>query len=439
MNKKTAIEKFKELYGDKYDYSKIGNITSTSDKITIVCPKHGEFVKTVNNHLHGQGCPQCKKECRVKNEKNEFLKMADELHKGKYDYSKVEYINNHTKVCIICPIHGEFWQTPSSHINQGCGCPKCANKNKTLEEILNKCKEIHGDKYDYSLIESPNMAKVQKIKCNRCGRIFEIDLNAHIHAKRGCKYCNHRSYAYTTEEFIERAKEIYGDKYDYSKVNYVNKKTLVCIVCPKHGEFWQTPGHFLRGQACKKCSNKLFKLNKEIFIERSNNIHNNKYDYSKVDYKTVEDKVCIVCPLHGEFWQTPHSHMSGVGCPKCHEENNINESRLFDIIKEKYGDEVIGQYRVEWLSGQTIDIYIPSKKIGIEYQGIQHFQPIKYFGGIKKYEYTVRKDKEKFEKCKNNGVKLFYFSKEKKIPNEYLDVIYSNNNDLLKEIEDYGT
>ena len=310
MNNKTAIEKFKELYGDKYDYSKIGNITSTSDKIAIVCPKHGEFVKTVNNHLHGQGCPQCKKECRVKNEKNEFLKMADELHKGKYDYSKVEYINNHTKVCIICPIHGEFWQTPE---------------------------------------------------------------------------------------------------------------------------------HFLRGQACKKCSNKLFKLNKEIFIERSNNIHNNKYDYSKVDYKTVEDKVCIVCPLHGEFWQTPHSHMSGVGCPKCHEENNINESRLFDIIKEKYGDEVIGQYKVEWLSGQTIDIYIPSKKIGIEYQGIQHFQPIKYFGGIKKYEYTVRKDKEKFEKCKNNGVKLFYFSKEKKIPNEYLDVIYSNNNDLLKEIEDYGT
>ena len=231
----------------------------------------------------------------------------------------------------------------------------------------------------------------------------------HIHNNRGCRYCSHRSYAYTTKEFISKAKEVHGDKYDYSKVEYVNKLTPVCIICPTHGEFWKRPEHFLRGQGCPKCSNKLFKLNKDIFIDRSNKIHNNKYNYSKVEYKTVEDKVCIICPMHGEFWQTPHSHMSGVGCPKCHEEHNVNESVLFDIIKEYHGKEVVSQYRADWLSGQTIDIYIPSKKIGIEYQGVQHFKPIKYFGGNKKYDYTVKKDKEKFEKCKNNGVKLFYF------------------------------
>jgi hypothetical protein len=439
MDRNTAIEKFKEIYGDKYDYSKIGNITSTSDKIIIVCPIHGKFVKTVNNHLHHQGCPKCKIDERIKNGYNSFIKDARRIHGDKYDYSKIEYINNHTKVCIICPKHGEFWQEPSTHISQKCGCPKCANKNKTLEEIICKCKKIHGDKYDYSLVDSANMSKKQRIKCNNCGRFFEIDLNSHINTKRGCKYCSHRSYAYTTEEFIKKAKKIHGNKYDYSKVNYINKKTPVIIICPTHGEFWKTPEHFLRGQGCNKCSNKLFKLNKEIFIERSNKIHNSKYDYSKVEYKTVEDKVRIICPTHGEFWQTPHSHMSGVGCPKCHEENNINESRLFDIVKEKYGDEVISQYKADWLSGQTIDIYIPSKKIGIEYQGIQHFKPVKYFGGVKKYEYTVTKDKEKFNKCKNNGIKLLYFSKEKELPNEYLDIIYNNNDDLLKEIENYGT
>ena len=375
MNKKTAIEKFKELYGDKYDYSKIGNITSTSDKITIVCPKHGEFVKTVNNHLHGQGCPKCKIEERIKNGQKEFERMGNKIHNGKYNYNKSTYKGYNEKVCIICPIHGEFWQTPSLHISQKCGCPKCANKNKELNEVIEKCIEIHGDKYDYSLIESPILSKKQKIKCKNCGRIFEIDLGSHIHNKRGCKFCSHRSYVYTTDEFKERAYKVHGDKYDYSK---------------------------------SEC-------------------------------KGVDDKVCIICPIHGEFWQTPHSHMSGVGCPKCHEEHNINEMLLFDILKKYYGEEVICQYKTDWLKGQSIDIYIPSKKVGIEYQGIQHFKPVKYFGGNKKYEYTVKKDKEKFEKCKNNGIKLFYFSKEKEVPNQYLDTIYSNNNDLINEINKYGT
>ena len=438
MNKKTAIEKFKELYGDKYDYSKIGNITSTSDKITIVCPKHGEFVKTVNNHLHGQGCPKCKIEERIKNGQKEFERMGNKIHNGKYNYNKSTYKGYNEKVCIICPIHGEFWQTPSLHISQKCGCPKCANKNKELNEVIEKCIEIHGDKYDYSLIESPILSKKQKIKCKNCGRIFEIDLGSHIHNKRGCKFCSHRSYVYTTDEFKERAYKVHGDKYDLSKVVYKNKNEKITVGCSIHGDFLITPEHLLRGQGCPKCG-KLFKLTNEVFKERSDKIHHNKYDYSKSECKGVDDKVCIICPIHGEFWQTPHSHMSGVGCPKCHEEHNINEMLLFDILKKYYGEEVICQYKTDWLKGQSIDIYIPSKKVGIEYQGIQHFKPVKYFGGNKKYEYTVKKDKEKFEKCKNNGVKLFYFSKEKKIPNEYLDVIYSNNNDLLKEIEDYGT
>ena len=438
MDKKTVIEKFRELYGDKYDYSKMGNISSTSDKITIICPIHGEFEKTINNHLHGQECKYCKTDERIKREKEKFIKKAIEIHGDKYDYSKVEYKDNKTDVCIICPIHGEFWQKPYVHVNQGCGCQKCANKNKTLEEILDKCKEIHGDKYDYSLIDSPNMSKTQKIKCNRCGRIFEIDLNAHIHAKRGCKYCNHRSYAYTTEEFIERAKKVHGDKYDYSKVEYVDKKTPIIIICPIHGEFEKSPEKHLRGQGCQMCS-RVAKLTNEIFIKRSKKIHGNKYDYSKVECKGTDDKVCIICLEHGEFWQPPHSHMTGVGCPACHEENHINETKLFDFIKENYGDEVISQYKADWLGKQTIDIYIPSKKVGIEYQGVQHFKPVKYFGGKKKYEYTVTKDKEKFEKCKNNGIKLFYFSKEKELPNNYLDTIYNSNNDLLNEIENYGT
>lgn len=438
MKREEAISKFGELYGNRYDYSKVGDIISTSDKIIIVCPIHGEFVKTVNNHLHGQGCPECKKEERIKNGQDKFIKMGGVIHNGKYDYSKVNYINNRTKVCIICPEHGEFWQEPSSHLS-GCGCPKCANKNKTLDEVIGHCKEVHGDKYDYSLLTTPNLSIKQKIICKKCGNIFEMSLNNHIYQKQGCKFCSHRSYAYTTDEFIKRAREIHGDRYDYSKVKYKNKYEKVCIICPEHGEFWQMPDkHVNSKQGCPKCSS-FHKMNTDEFIQKAIEKHGNWFDYSNVDYKNNDTKVCIVCPEHGEFWQTPHSHLQGKGCPKCHEENNVNEIKLFNFLNENYDGEIISQYKDTWLNGQTLDIYIPSKKIGIEYQGIQHFRPVKFFGGIKKYEYTKSKDKEKYDKCKANGVKLFYFSKEKELPNEYLDTIYSNNNDLLKNIIEYGT
>ncbi len=312
------------------------------------------------------------------------------------------------------------------------------SKRLTILEMIERAKKVHGNKYEYSLVENEGLFAKNKIICKNCGNVFEMPFNNHINQKQGCKYCNHRSFAYTTEEFIERAKKVHGDKYDYSKVKYVNEKTPVIIICSIHGEFEKTPEKHLRGQGCQMCS-RVAKLTNEIFIKRSKKVHSNKYDYSKVECKGTDDKVCIICPEHGEFWQSPHSHMTGVGCPACHEENHINETKLFDFIRESYGDEVINQYKTDWLGKQTIDIYIPSKKVGIEYQGVQHFRPVKYFGGNKKYEYTIMKDKEKFEKCKNNGVKLFYFSKEKELPNDYLDTIYSNNNDLINEINRYGT
>ena len=201
MELKSILGKFNEIYGNKYIYDEIGEPKNTASKICIVCPNHGTLYKTVNNHLQGQGFPKCKKEESLKKGYQNLVEEGTLIHKGKYDYSELEYLGGHVKTRFICPEHGEFWQTPSSHL-QGCGCPKCANKDKTLEEVINKCKEIHGDKYEYSLLTSPNLIKVQKIKCNRCGRIFEMTLSKHIYGKNGCKFCNHRSYAYTTEESI---------------------------------------------------------------------------------------------------------------------------------------------------------------------------------------------------------------------------------------------
>ena len=109
----------------------------------------------------------------------------------------------------------------------------------------------------------------------------------------------------TTYEFIEKAKKVHGDKYDYSKVEYVNSRTKICIICPQHGEFWQTPNAHLMKEGCPKCKGEnVSKVNRRTtneFIEKAKKVHGDKYDYSKVDYKNNSTKVCIICPIHGEF------------------------------------------------------------------------------------------------------------------------------------------
>lgn len=119
-------------------------------------------------------------------------------------------------------------------------------------------------------------------------------------------------------EFIEKAKLIHGDKYDYSLVDYVKSSQNVIIICPIHGEFQQTPNHHLRGSGCKQCGRVRTRNSVEDFVEKARAVHGNKYDYSKVEYTSVHNKVTIICPIHGEFQQTPHSHVTNKqGCPVC--------------------------------------------------------------------------------------------------------------------------
>jgi hypothetical protein len=138
----------------------------------------------------------------------------------------------------------------------------------------------------------------------------------------------------TQEEFVAKARLVHGDKYDYSKVEYKNDKTQVCIVCPKLGEFWQRASHHFAGTGCRRCAGELNaetkRLSTEEFIERAVGVHGNKYDYSNVDYKTSKDKVCIICPEHGEFWIVPSNHLRGQGCQKCrvHTGNRRKTKRL---------------------------------------------------------------------------------------------------------------
>ena len=265
-----------------------------------------------------------------KKTKEDFIKESTEKHGNKYDYSKVEYVNAHTKVCIICPEHGEFEQAPTNHLS-GNGCPTCGlekireSLSSPKEDFIEKARKVHGNKYDYAKVDYVNAHTKVCIICPKHdhGEFWQTP-NNHLN-DRGCPKCGdeNRSEKQTStkEEFTKKANDVHGDKYDYSKVNYVNNQAKVCIICPEHGEFWQISSDHTNGRGCPKCghivSNDSKRSSLSDFIKKGRKIHGDKYDYSKVKYVNANTKVCIICPEHGEFWQRPADHTKGYSCQKC--------------------------------------------------------------------------------------------------------------------------
>ena len=213
----------------------------------------------------------------------EFLEKAILVHGNRYDYSNVVYVRNRDKICIICRKHGEFLQTPNAHLN-GQNCPKCRGKNSsvglkekeilklktTTVSLIEKLKKVHGEQYDYSLVEYTGSYNKIKVICRLHGE-FLISLYHHLKGS-GCKICNGGGSQYITEDFIKKAKDVHGDTYDYSKVNYLDKDTLVTIICKKHGEFQQKPHNHICGCGCQTCKvsfqqNKLLKKLQDSFLD----------------------------------------------------------------------------------------------------------------------------------------------------------------------------
>ena len=435
------IEKAKEIHDGKYDYSKVNYINAYT-KVSIICPEHGEFLQSPREHLKGQGCPICAGNKKMTTE--QFIEEAKSVHNDKYDYSKVEYINSTTKVCIICPEHGEFWQTPIGHLSVH-GCPECGKlttikkRRKTTEQFIEEAKSVHNDKYDYSKVNYINSQEKVCIICPEHGEFWQTP--SHHLQGHGCSKCSNllisENMKLLNEEFIDNAKKMHGDKYDYSKVEYKDYRTKVCIICPVHGEFWQTPTNHLCGEGCPQCGlqKRVFKrMETNIsFIEKANIIHNYGYNYDKIEYNGCKNKICIICPEHGEFWQTPDAHINGEGCPKCKSSHLENEMRLFlteNNIKFKE------QYKDLWLGLQSIDFYLPDYKVGIECQGEQHFKPIKHFGGENGFRRRKNGDIRKAQKCKDNGIRLLYYSN---LGIEYPYKVFEDKHQLLDNIINEAT
>lgn len=197
-----------------------------------------------------------------------------------------------------------------------------------IENFVKKSKIIHKDKYDYSNTLYINSITKLKFKCIKHDiSVFMLPGN-HL-AGKGCRKCAYESSSLknskSLDNFIEDANKAHDNFYDYSLVNYINARKKVEIICPTHGNFWQTPDTHLRPSGCMKCKNekvgKLNALTKEKFIKKANVLHNNKYNYDLVNYKNEHSVLDIICPVHGKFKQKAANHFKSQGCKKCGNEN----------------------------------------------------------------------------------------------------------------------
>lgn len=424
---KQWIQEAIKVHANKYCYDKV-DYRGNKVKISIICLNHGEFWQTPGKHLIGQGCPKCKNQrvgkCLQSNTAK-FIENSVKIHGKKFDYSKVEYIGSHSKVCIICPEHGEFYQPPTNHLS-GNGCPKCAWKYKrgkyrltTLEAFLSQAKEIHGDKYDYSKVEWRNTYTRITVICPIHGEFSQIPQN-HIRLKCGCRKCGReiaktKVNKYSTLFFIEKAKEVHSDRYDYSKVQCFNATDKVEITCYTHGKFEQIANQHLQGHGCPKCNFDQMAtdraMGKELFISKAKVLFGEKYNYSKVEYVNGQTNVCLICSIHGEFRVTPNNHLSKKsGCPNCNESKL--ERELANIL-DRQNVEYNRQKSFKWLGRQFLDFYLPKHNIAIECQGIQHFKPVDFAGKGEKwmnqlFEKNKQRDDRKLKKCSANGIRMIY-------------------------------
>ena len=261
--------------------------------------------------------------------------------------------------------------------------------------FLDKSKIAHDDKYDYSLVIYVNTKTKVKIICPEHG-IFEQRPDSHLIGK-GCPNCS-KSKKSNKVEFINKAKIKHNNKYDYSLVEYNGSKIKVKINCNVHGIFEQQPVEHLSGRGCRQCSNDRFRDTLPDFKNKSNLTHNNKYDYSLVDYENSCTPVDIICSEHGIFKQTPNNHISKKNdCPSCSLKYDKSEREVKDFIKSL--DIFFIENTRDIIKPLELDIYIPSKNIAIEYNGL-HWHSELYINN----EYHLNKTIE----CEKQNIQLIH-------------------------------
>nr|DAK84574.1 MAG TPA: endonuclease-like protein [Caudoviricetes sp.] len=362
-----------------------------------------------------------------------------------FDYRDIVYVNTSTPV-VLWYNGVKFTQRPKHHLAHRKPLCMSEKKKHTREELINKFNKVHNSKYTYGEFVYKN-AKEKNIPvyCHNKDKygnehgIWYTNATNHL-SGYGCPKCKSdklsSTFSSNKEEFIKKAKLIHGDKYDYSKVNYVNARTKIAIICKEHGLFYQLPILHLKGHGCPLCKvennksnevekSKLSLLNRtDDFINQANIIHNGKYSYENIEYVNRKNLVNIVCPTHGSFKQLPHNHLQGKCCPLCAKLVSKSEDEIYNFLAERLTVEIIRHDR-KILNGKELDFYIPSLNIAIEYNGIRWHSEL---CGVDKTYHL-----DKLQKCNDKGINLItifedeFINNKDLVLNKILHIVKCNN------------
>lgn len=337
------LETVRGIHGDKFDYSKVA-FTNMQGYLTVTCPTHGDFSPRAVDFFRGSGCRKCHDLTRNTNKITPFevfVERAREAHGDLYQYHRESYKTFSAKTKITCISHGDFWQTGRSHTTHGGRCPKCLNRNVDVREYLNIASTKHQGRFTYPSIEK----------------------------------------------------------------EYETLGSLITITCPTHGDYLQTAGQHLKTEfSCRSCATQGNLTTTSEFVEKARSVHGDTYDYSKVLIgSTSRDRVEIVCKKHGSFWQSAVMHTSaGSGCSACSTIFSKPHQKVVKLLEDLgYGGELSVNNR-SLIKPYEVDIYIPSKKLAIEVNGIYWHST----NSVEQLGYAKRRHKHKLDLCRAAGVGL---------------------------------
>lgn len=286
--------------------------------------------------------------------KEEWVRKAEAKHgAGKYGYGKTNYVRAKDKIIIECYQHGDFSQTACSH-TQGAGCPDCGreaisqSRTKGLATFLTEAQKVHGGDYDYRNVVWVNSGTSISVVCKAHGP-FSITPKAHTgKTAQGCKTCTQEKWGRdrkgTTEGFIEKSKQKYGDQFSYEGLDYTNWSTPVRMTCQKHDKDFQVmPQYHLQSGGCPVCAKRRRALSTSTpfsdFLLRAREAHGEVYEYDELTYKGIAKPVKILCQIHGWFEQVGYVHTrSKVGCPSCTSRIPISQDEAIRRIYALHGE-----------------------------------------------------------------------------------------------------